>query len=443
MIRGDGTVRKIVVVLVGIVLITLSLMSGCTEKTQTNNTEIDSDRDGYKDAVDAFPADSTEWLDSDGDGVGDNTDAFPQDANETRDTDGDLFGDNTDDFPLDPTESVDSDGDGVGDNSDYYPNDSTRWEQPSSDAFLKTAEPFLDKLNLDSSELRSYANTILTGCDASNSECFVNALYRDVLMNYTCTAAPLNNQTLQTPQQTIQKRQGTCEDLSILLCSLLSNIGMSSSLVFTNNHVYAMVSDVNADELWDVAEQSLVHHVEDVFGEPITQSYQQTYTLPLQGMLYAGGEENKTFAGVIDYMTIDYSIQSNQPLYLLVVPTQTEFFALMNNDTENFTHDPQWDKSNLTSATGTIPKLLTFGGIVLINQGAQTATVTLDIFFSFQPSFYTTYNKNTLTVYTLWGKTAVLLDPTLGDFGFPGYDDAIVGIKKAIDPLTKVYVTLP
>jgi hypothetical protein len=69
--------------------------------------------------------------------------------------------------------------------------------------------------------------------------------------------------------------------------------------------------------------------------------------------------------------------------------------------------------------------------------------VNVDLLFKFQPSFYKTYNKNKLTVYHLWGKNAVILDPTGGDFGFPGYDAAVVGIKKAIDPVTKEYVTLP
>jgi hypothetical protein len=441
---GDGDVRKIIVILIGVVLIMVGLMGGCTENKPGNNGVTDTDGDGYNDTVDAFPSDSTEWLDSDRDGVGDNADAFPQDANETRDTDGDGVGDNADSFPLDPTESLDSDGDGVGDNADYFPYDATRWEQPSSDAFLMAAEPFLDKLDLDSSELQSYANSILTGCDASNQECFVNALYRDVLMNFTCTTAPMDNATLQTPQETIEKKEGTCEDLSILLCSLLSNIGMTSYLVFTNTHVYAMVSDVNADDLWDVAEQSLIRHVEDIFGEPTFQSYHLTYTppvngLPVNGVLYAGGEEGKTFAGVIDYMIIDYSIQSDQELTLFVVPTWTEYTEFRDGDFANFTAIDQW---NVTSSTGTIPQMSTFGGIMLYNGGTQIATVILDITFSFQPLFYETYNRNTLTVYDPWGKDAVLLDPTVGDFGFPGYDVAVVGVKKAINPVTNDYVTL-
>jgi len=435
--------RKIFVVLVGVFLITVCLMSGCTDNKSENTSEKDTDGDGYTDALDAFPSDNTEWADSDGDGVGDNSDAFPQDANETRDTDGDLVGDNADAFPLNSSESHDMDGDGVGDNTDYYPDDPTRWQQPSSDVFLQTAQPYLDKLDLDDSELRAYANTILTGCDASNTECSVNALYRDVLLNYTCLTTPMNNVTLQTSQETIERKQGTCEDLSILLCSLFSNIGLTSSLVFTSTHVYAMVSDVNADDLWQVAEQSLINQTEKIFGEPLFQPLDQIVELPSNVPMFAGPEREKTFAGVIDFMTIDYNIQSDQQLMLFVVPTWTEFddfqVGLVTGDFANFTYIDQW---NFTSTSGTIPEMLTFGGIMLYNPGTLTATVTLDVIFSFEASFYDTYNKDALAVYRVWDKDAVLLDPTLGNFGFPGYDAAVVGEKKAIDPLTKYYVTL-
>jgi len=461
---GDGDVRKIVVVLIGFVMITIGLMSGCTEKKPVNNLVTDTDGDGYNDTVDAFPADSTEWVDSDGDGVGDNTDAFPHDANETKDTDGDGVGDNTDAFPhdanetkdtdgdgvgdntdafpLDPTEWKDSDGDGVGDTADYFPYDATRWEQPASDAFLQNATPYIEKLDLDNNQLQTYANTIINGCDSSARECQVNALYRDVLMNYTCTVAPLDSGTLQTPQETIQQKEGTCEDLSILLCSLLSNSGIPSYLVFTDSHVYAMASDVNIDSLWEVAEHSLILQVEQTFGEPISQPFIQTYTLLPLNMLYAGGLEGQTFAGVIDYMTIDYTIESDRPLHMFVVPTQTEFFAL--RDGKNFTHNATWEETNLTTKTGTIPQLSTYGGIILLNNNkTQVATVSVDFLFTFQPSFYDTYNKNTLTAYKIVGKDSVILDPTLGEYGFPGYDAAIVGEKTAINPVTKQYFTLP
>jgi len=432
-------VRKIVVVLIGVVLITLGLMGGCTENKPENNGGTDTDGDGYNDTLDAFPNDTTEWVDSDGDGVGDNTDAFPLDVNETKDSDGDGIGDNADAFPLDPTEWLDTDSDGVGDNADYFPDDPTRWEQPPPDAFVQQAAPYIEKLVLDDSQLQTYADTIVTSGGSSGKECQVNALYRDVLMNYTCLAASLGSSPLQTPQEAIQKKDGTCEDLSVLLCSLLYNIGIPSYLVFTDDHVYAMAIDVDTDDLWECAEASLIHEVEDAFGEPMYQPLAQTIPLPPAGVLYIGGEANKTFDGLIEYMTIEYSFQSDQPLHFFVVPTQVEFFGLRDNGTANVTSE----EPNLTSKSGTISQMLTFGGVVLLNNNTQTATVDVDFVFTLHPSFYTTYNKDKLTSYEIGGKDAVILDPTLGDYGFPGYDAKIMGEKKVINPVTKHYVTFP
>lgn len=430
--------RKCVGMLVGALLITVGMMSGCFENTQVDITKIDTDGDGYNDAFDAFPTNDTEWQDSDGDGVGDNTDAFPQDVNETSDTDGDGVGDNADAFPFDQTEWQDSDGDGVGDNADFFPFDATRWEQPSSDPFLEYAAPFVEKVVVNDSGLQSYANAIIIGCGSSAKECQLNALYRDILMNYTCIAAPLDNSSLQTPQETISAKQGTCEDLSILLCSLLCNIGISSWLVFTSSHVYALASDVDTDMLWTIAEQSLIRLVEERFGEPMYQSLVQTLVLEPANIMYIGGDA-KTFTGLIDFMTIEYSFQSSQPLDVFVVPTQIEFFALRDNGTKT---NIMYEWPDLSSKTGTIPQMFTFGGLVLLNNNTETATVSIDFEFMFQPSFYNSYNKNKLSVYDLGGKDAVALDPTVSDFGFPGYDLEISGEKTAVNPVSNQYVTL-
>jgi hypothetical protein len=409
-------VRKLTVVLVGVLLITLGLMSGCTENESNQNSEIDTDGDGYNDPVDAFPDDSTEWLDSDGDGIGDNADAFPQD----------------------PTESKDTDGDGVGDNADYYPTDPTQWEPPGSDPFLETAMPFIQMINPDNIELYTYAITQINDFETSSKERRIYSLYRDILINYTYLSSPMNSNTLQSPLHTIESKDGNCEDLSILLCSLLMNIGIQSYLVFTDDHVYAMAADVDRDMLWDCAEDTFNAHVEDLFGEPLYQPLaQQNLQLPPAGIVYIGGDANKTFDGLIDYMTIVYTIQSNQPLHLFVVPTQNEYFALQQGDLANFSFNQEW--VNVSSKTDTIQQMFTFGGIILLNNNTQTATVNLDFLFTFKPSYTTTYNKGKLTVYEINGKDCVLLDPGLNYYGFPGYDAEINGKKTAIDPLTHTY----
>ena len=77
-----------------------------TRKINLALTVVDTDGDGVRDSLDAFPEDPSETKDSDGDGVGDNADAFPNNAAETLDSDGDGLGDNAD---------TDDDGDGFTD----------------------------------------------------------------------------------------------------------------------------------------------------------------------------------------------------------------------------------------------------------------------------------------------------------------------------------------
>ena len=108
-------------------------------------TQRDSDGDGYVDASDAFPFDSTQWSDGDGDGFGDNpsgnnSDAFPTDSTQWSDGDGDGYGDNpngnnSDAFPTDPNEWEDTDGDGYGDNGDFMPNDPSQWLDSDEDGY--------------------------------------------------------------------------------------------------------------------------------------------------------------------------------------------------------------------------------------------------------------------------------------------------------------------
>jgi len=114
----------------------------------------DRDGDGYSNAGDPFPDDSTQWSDRDGDSRGDNAsgnnpDAFPDDTSQWKDSDGDGYGDNPggnngDYFPSDPTQWSDEDGDGYGDNTDGNDGDVCPMDYGESQAELSRGCPDSD-----------------------------------------------------------------------------------------------------------------------------------------------------------------------------------------------------------------------------------------------------------------------------------------------------------
>ena len=114
-----GQRLALVVSLIVLVLVMLPAATAATSEEDATKRPlwlsyllIDTDFDGVRNALDAFPTDRSETTDTDGDGIGNNADF---------DDDNDGVQDLADAFPFDAQEQSDSDNDGVGDNADPTP----------------------------------------------------------------------------------------------------------------------------------------------------------------------------------------------------------------------------------------------------------------------------------------------------------------------------------
>ena len=133
-----------------------TLGDSCPSSFGESNIDVfgcpDDDYDGWSNANDSFPQESSQWADTDSDGYGDQFNGYQGDSCPSQegysyidaygcpDYDGDGWSDYGDSFPSDPSQNSDRDGDGYGDNpngseADAFPNNPTQWSDDDQDGY--------------------------------------------------------------------------------------------------------------------------------------------------------------------------------------------------------------------------------------------------------------------------------------------------------------------
>jgi hypothetical protein len=306
---------------------------------------------------------------------------------------------------------------------------------------VRLAKPYIDEIVIDDGELRELASAIVE--DYGEKEGKVNAVYRYIVENFVYVADPAHMESIQSPFETLDLEGGDCEDLAILACSLLENIGIKTYLVLTEDHAYALVSGINSDNLWKYINKSLEEqYVEE---HSVVSSLDETLQLSAGSAYYYGGDGT---AFPIDAATvgdsvvkiagleIDYSVSSSEPVNIYVLPSSQELDKLVQG--KSFQHYPECAEQGVYQAQATceIPR---YGGIAIQNPTSRDATLDLEVAFSYKIYF----EGLKITYYTLKGEQAIVLELTAGEYGYPGYSPVEEAEKRiAIDPVTKEYFYL-
>jgi hypothetical protein len=309
------------------------------------------------------------------------------------------------------------------------------------DPVLRRADPYISKIVFNDPYLQNYALALLNQSLLNDREYVITMVYRHIIENFKYISDPEDEEVILSPQETIQRNGGDCEDLSILLCSLLENLDIKTYLVLTDTHAYCLAYDVNIDHLKGYVEQELMEQVEADSGNSILQTYEHVFVLKKRQSWYYGGDgANLLESESFDYMNLTYTFRSTKPITFYVVPSQDDFQNY--TDGKSFNYIESCSGEDETIVEGISPYMKQHGGIILTNNNNRDATVSINLSFYFHPSFYKLFKNNTIQSYTLKNAECVVLEPTAGAYGYPGYDANVTGKKTAIDPVSKEYYYL-
>jgi hypothetical protein len=306
---------------------------------------------------------------------------------------------------------------------------------------VRLAKPYIERIVVDDPELMELAQGIVQGY--SDREGQVNAIYRYIVEEFTYIADPEGTESIQSPFETLEFEGGDCEDLAILACSLLENIGIRTFLVLTENHAYALVSRISSDNLWGYINKSLQQQfVEDY---DMVSSVDEAFQLEAGYVYYRGGNgtafpiEAGTFGDSvvkIESLEIDYSVLSTESINIYILPSSDEFDNLVERRSFQHYADCQGQGVYEMESTCEIPR---YGGMAIQNPTSRDAMVDARVTFSYEVYF----EGLKVTYYTPKGEQAVVLELTAGKYGYPGYSPIGEGERKfAIDPVTGEYFSL-
>ena len=306
---------------------------------------------------------------------------------------------------------------------------------------VRRAKPYIEKIVVDDAELKELAIALVQGYPDKEGK--VNAIYRYIVENFVYIADPDYTEVIQSPFDTLEIKGGDCEDLAILACSLLENIGISTYLVLTEDHAYALVSGINPDNLGKYINKSL----EEQFIEDsnMVSSVDEAFQLNAGYVYYYGGDgevfpiEAATVGDSvvkIERLQIEYSVSTSEPIDIYILPSREEFDNLVQR--RSFQHYPDCQKQGVYQSEEKceIPR---YGGIAVQNPTSRNAMVDIRVTFSYKVYF----EGLNLTYYTLKSEQAIVLEVTAGKYGYPGYSPIKEAERKfAIDPITKEYFYL-
>ena len=132
------------------------------------------------------------------------------------------------------------------------------------------------------------------------------------------------------------------------------------------------------------------------------------------------------------FLNIRYHLISDKPVDVYVVPNPKQYDLIAEN--KNFKYYSDCSKKGIEVYNGKCNMLPENGGIVVLSKENTKINIELKYYYEYE-------DDSKITYYNINGENCIVLDPTAGKFGYPGYDNNLTGRKIATDGNVYYYLS--
>ncbi len=266
--------------------------------------------------------------------------------------------------------------------------------------------------------------------NCTTPECKLVKLYEYVTNKFSYLPDPPGEEIIQSPEDTLRRKTGDCEDLAILFVSLAEGAALKPYLAFTEHHVFAFVCGVNTTKL----AEEIKRMVEKKTTEKLTNTLQKRLELDAYSVGWFGyrdesypktveNESDITLELYATKIAVNYS--STESIYVYVVPTEKTLDLAAQRETFPYACSAHRVKAQISCA---VPSP---GGVLLRNPNADTAKVKITA--RFEPEIR-------VKKLAIWhSHDCIALELTAGPEGWPGWlKESDINYKGAliVEPAT-------
>jgi len=298
-------------------------------------------------------------------------------------------------------------------------------KEPIKKIIIQKKDPYslyIDAIKINNNDLRLESTKTISECYSGDKECQLVSIYEYFLQNYKYFNDARDDEHIQTPFETKKYKGGDCEDLSILLNSLLENIGIETWMVFTKDHAYSLACGVDPEILYNYT--ILLFDITDLVEnstlgidlEPEEASYYRVNSFENYSLFISG------------------SIDANRPVIIFAVEDEKEFQAFMNDEEYGIIEGSYYENIKRKN----FEYMISNGGGIVIYNPHYYQGISLDLNLKVYINYLGIDIKDIkIKTYEFNNKTCVPLDPSTGEMSYVGYEDNDDQEKIFVNTITR------